>query len=265
MAKKTIYKITVTKWNEHNSHVKKSHKKTMISNNFCTDSKLGVLPVTVRWMFLGILLTCGNEARDCVEMSESRLRELLESSKSVSRALSELQSLRVLTFEVSETSLILNEMKVKEEKRKEEKRNSVKARRSKPEKQIQESFATEVVEANASPPASIGQELVRFFCAAWKARYKSNPPMRPQDAKALKQIGETNGIERTKILLEAYLRMNEQWYLKKRHDLATFSNNLTAVAQFVETGRIITNQDLKNIDRGISNANTLKALENGDI
>jgi len=73
-----------------------------------------MVPLTVRWMFLGIVLTCGDYTSDTVEMNERQLRELLESSWSVPRALSSLQSIQVLTYQ--KINLFLIEDNRKEDK-----------------------------------------------------------------------------------------------------------------------------------------------------
>lgn len=112
-----IYKITVINFNKYNLNIKKGHKSTLISNNFCSDSKLTILPLTVRWMFLGILLICGDQTRDTVEISERHLRELLESSWSVDRAMGALQQLQVLSYDKFDP--FIREEKRKENKRKE--------------------------------------------------------------------------------------------------------------------------------------------------
>jgi len=116
-ASTSLYKITLTNFLKHNSSLKTGHKKTLISNNFCSDPKLGVLPLTVRWLFLGIVLTCGDYTSDTVEMNERQLRELLESSWSVDRALESLQQIQVLTF--TKIDLFIIEKKIKENNRKE--------------------------------------------------------------------------------------------------------------------------------------------------
>ncbi len=118
MARKDIYRITVLNWEKHNGTMKRGHKASLIQNNFCSDAKLRTVPVTVRWLFLGILLICGDHTRDTIEMSERQVRELLESSWSIERALSSLQELGVLTYGKNGPLLI-------EEKRKEEKRREV--------------------------------------------------------------------------------------------------------------------------------------------
>lgn len=109
--KNVIYKITVTNFNHYNGHIKRGHKSTLISNNFCDDAKLRVLPVSVRWMFLGIILTCGDHTRDTVEMTESMLRDLLESSWSIARALDALQSFQLLSYTKNES--LLNRIEIK--------------------------------------------------------------------------------------------------------------------------------------------------------
>lgn len=115
---KKLFKIKVLKWADYNPGRKKSYKKTLISNNFCTDNKLGVLPVTHRWMFLGILLTCGDHNRDTVVFNEKQLRVLLESSKSIVGALDALQSIQVLSYTVDEVAPYLNRSKEKRSKEK---------------------------------------------------------------------------------------------------------------------------------------------------
>lgn len=117
MADNSLYSITVNNFNKYNSGLKKGHKSTLISNNFCSDSKLGVMPLTVRWLFLGIVLTCGDYTRDTIEMNERQLRELLESSWSVPRALDALQSIQLLSYAKIDVFYNRIEKKVIEEKR----------------------------------------------------------------------------------------------------------------------------------------------------
>jgi hypothetical protein len=117
---KHIYTITVSNWSKYNNNIKKGHKATLIANNFCSDNKLGTLPLTVRWLFLGILLTCGDHTTDTVELNDKQLRDLLESSWSVDRALDALKQLQLLSYEKNAAFINRIEKKVIENKRKEE-------------------------------------------------------------------------------------------------------------------------------------------------
>lgn len=124
MAKqKLIYRITLTNFSKYNSSIKKGHKATLISNKFCEDAKLRMLPMTTRWLFLNLILTCGDFGGDTVELSSDRLREMLECNRNIDRALSELEEIQVLTFEKNEFLLNRIERKGIEKNRIENKRS----------------------------------------------------------------------------------------------------------------------------------------------
>ena len=221
---KAIYKITVLNWDRHNPNMKHGHKKTLIANNFCTDAKLGAMPVTVRWMFLGILLTCGDHTRDTVEMGERQMRDLLESSWSIERALASLQSLQLLTFE----KVALIEEKRREKKRREEKRRDATPRAP-----------------SASPRVS---DVVSHYCERWKERYSSSPPISGKAAGQIKRLVLDHGERRAKEFIEAYVAMPDSWFVTKRHDVGTLLENLNAVAQFADTGKMLTRAHLQKLN-----------------
>ncbi len=239
-----IYKITVLKWNKHNGHIKRGHKSTLIANNFCNDAKLRAVPVTVRWLFLGILLTCGDYTRDTVEIAENVLRDMLESSWSVPRAMDALQSLQLLTYEKIEPLLI-------EKKRIEKKRIEKNSLR----------------EQNASQPPESAAPVIAAYCDFWKARYKAekSPPILPQHAKQVKQLVGQVGTDGAVRLIEAYLKMPDSWFVTKRHDIPTMMGNLNAITQFVETGKLITRAETRQLDAAVTGQQTLDALRRGEI
>lgn len=114
--KQIIYQITVPNFRKYNQSLKKGHKATLISNNFCTDSELRTLPMSTRWMFLGIVLTCGDFGDNVVRMSSKDLRDLLECNRNIDRELASLEELQVLSYEKFD---LLNNRKEYKEKRKE--------------------------------------------------------------------------------------------------------------------------------------------------
>lgn len=122
MAKKGIYKITLLNWERHNSKHKSSYKKTMIDNNFTSDSKVIVMPMSVRWLLLDIILSCGDMATDTIEYTDRSIRVVLESGISTASALNLLKSLQLIRYE--KIDFLLNRI---EENRIEEKRKEVKA------------------------------------------------------------------------------------------------------------------------------------------
>lgn len=254
-----LFNIKIMKWDKHNPKRKKHYKYILVANNLYLHPKINAASTSGRWAYMVLLMMCGDANEDHVSVTRRALNDAVTCRRDAAKVLDELQSLQLLTYD------LIPFLRIEENKKKnriEENRNSVKG-----ETEKKKPSQVEFIDANASPPveSNIGQKLVGVYCMAWKARYKISPPLRKQDTRALKHIGEANGFDRTKNLLESYLRMNESFYVKKRHDLSTFINNLTSVAQFVETGRSLTSQDLKTLDRAISNKNTLDALENGEI
>lgn len=122
MAQKAIYKITILNWEKHNPNRRKSYKYTMIANNFCSDSKLLAVPMSTRWLFLGLLLLCGDYGEASVEVSASTLIGLVKTGGSVTEGLSQLQQLQLLTYEVSDfTPYIKRNKRIEIKEKKEEK------------------------------------------------------------------------------------------------------------------------------------------------
>lgn len=269
--RKNIYKITITNWEKYNKHLKKSHKAFMIPTDFFEDAKIATLSERSCLLFIRFLARSAHVCSRFITCDHQVLvRWCTGNGQVVTRYLNELESLQLVSVEICspfKKEKKGNEYKEKGKERKLRKgtENSVvKDLNAESETKIPEVLVEEKV-AHASPAANIGKNLVAVYCDLWKTRYGSNPPLRAQDTRSLKSIGEENGFDRTVELLEVFLRMNEDWFLKKRHDLATFANNLTAVAQYSKSGRVITKQDLNTFERKVSNQQTLDALRKGEI
>jgi len=269
--RKNIYKITITNWEKYNKQLKKSHKAILLPTNFFYDAKIRILSPPATLLFLNLLTSAGELTHNCVTCDHQLLVMWCTGrGHVVHNYLSELESLQLVSVEICaafKKEKKGNEYKEKGKERKLRKGTEnyvVKDLNAESETKIPEVLVEEKV-AHASPAANIGKNLVAVYCDLWKTRYGSNPPLRAQDTRSLKSIGEENGFDRTVELLEVFLRMNEDWFLKKRHDLATFANNLTAVAQYSKSGRVITKQDLNTFERKVSNQQTLDALRKGEI
>lgn len=100
-----IYRITVTNWSKHNPNIKRSHKYSMISHNFCYDSKLQELPISYRWLFLGLVLICGSNGEDTMKISERSLKDLLKTGGRLEEALTALKLFQLVSYDVFEIPL----------------------------------------------------------------------------------------------------------------------------------------------------------------
>lgn len=237
---KRIFKITLLKWGSHNKGHKNSFKKTQISNNFCTDAKLLTLPLCVRWLYLGLILECGNSNNDTVTISERQLNVMLTTRLGCMNALVSLQSLQMLTFEVSDPPIQnRNEMKLKEKKR-----NSVKG------KGLEKSLVTHEQQnlipasPNVEPSADVpdskiysSADFIATYVKCFQARYKgARPEISGKTAGQVKSFLAKFPIDRAKLLIQIYLQMEDPWFVKKHHDLTTFFENLNKITVAMQTG-----------------------------
>jgi hypothetical protein len=258
MAKSTLYKIEILNWESYNQKAKKGHPCIMLSKRFLDDAKIQTLPSGGKLLYLGLLLRRGEVDTTFVIASHEDLVRLSGGSgQVVKRLLALLESLQLVTYE----SLYIKEFKLKEENIKEEKRiTDVSKKREKRQKSFD--LETAIAPTESVP---IGKHLVGFYCELWEKRYGTSASFMPHHAKALKVLGESQGLQKTKELLEAYFIMPDTWVIKKRHDIMTFVNSLSQVSAFKESGKIVTNAEMKEGDRMITNMNTLNALREGKI
>lgn len=77
-------------------------------------------------------------------------------------------------------------------------------------------------------------EAIARYVDAFFTRYKARPVLRPQDLKQIKNLKLNK--ERLSDLLQVYVQMKNPWFLKKKHDLATFINNLNVIASALDLG-----------------------------
>jgi len=253
MSKKEIvfYKITVTNFERHNPHIKKSHKKTLISNNFCWDDKLVELPLSIRWLFLGLLLSCGEVGRESIETTPKTLRTLLgQYPESIETALLSLQSLQLLTFEKSAPlELNRNEMN-----RNEKKRSS----------QGVEKDEVPFPEKPLKPDKNLNAEIWESYRSAYLQRYKVEPLRNAAVNSKISQIGKRLGADGVSIV-KFYLSHNDPFYLAKTHDIGLCLSNAESLHTQWKKGRAISMKDAKEFERKDHYSEQLRKIENGEI
>ncbi len=107
---KQIFKVKILNWDKHNKHSKRSHKYTMISNNFFHDAKIKKMSPGLRCLFLGLILNTADNANDTSMntpgasndtsmIHECYVNELLMNRLGAENALSQLEQLQLVTYE----------------------------------------------------------------------------------------------------------------------------------------------------------------------
>lgn len=80
------------------------------------------------------------------------------------------------------------------------------------------------------------KDLISHYCSIYKSRYGNSPPVTGKALGIAKMAIKDLGLEKAKLFIEAYLSMNDSWFLTKHHDLGTFAASLTKIATFAEKG-----------------------------
>ena len=109
-------------------------------------------------------------------------------------------------------------------------------------------------------PDNTTQALIAKYCEAYKARYGVNPPIGGKQAGLARRLVKDLGAVRAIALVETYLRMQDAFFLKRRHDLATFEANLNAVTIFEKTGQTITRRDAESAESSDFYRNQMQRL-----
>lgn len=236
MEKGVLYRITVSNFNKYNSKLKKGHKCTLISNNFCNDSKLGMLPITTRWMFLGIILTCGDFTQDTVEMSAKELRSLLECNRNIDRELDQLQSLQLLSYD--KIDLFLNRI---EKNRIEKKRIS----KEQSEKKDVKNLALQPADDKSSGKLKTSF-FISTYCKLFKEKYSTNPEISQKDSGIAKRIANDLSEEKIELYLNAYFQIPDAWIVKIKHPISAFETKKNEIVVFANSGKFTTrNQSIQ--------------------
>lgn len=255
--KKTIYKITIPKWEQYNGSLKKGHQCILLSTGFLSDAKIRSQTLSGRLLFLSCLLVAGESKRSQIEVThESLCFQSGVKSQSLESQLTQLQSFQLISYEKIPFSQDKREEKLK--------KMEVKGDEKEPEGQAVSKSLISSRKPKASAPDGTHSVIARY-CELWKDRYNGTAPIRGKDAGLVKTLVNDFGVYKAIQFIEAYLEMPDSWFVTKRHDIATLVNNLPAVSQFIETGKMFTKKEINGLDSSNTLRNTLDAIERGEI
>lgn len=115
--------------------------------------------------------------------------------------------------------------------------------------------------SGAASEGSGVREFIGTYCELWKARYKTNPEMGGKPAGIATRLVKNLGAKRACELVEAYLEMNDSWFVQNRHDLPTLEAKIQAVVIYADTGKTITQGELRQADKAQTNHNVWESLK----
>lgn len=211
----------------------------MILNGIITDAKICTLPVATRWLFLALLIECGNNANDTITMTERQINDILTTRLGAQNALSRLQSLQLVTFDI---------MPLIEEKGREEKRRERKGRERNPGDEQQNLLPAEL----ASPPDPLMHDLILI----WNAHRGSMPQCKSCNPGRLAKVRKIWSQQKSEAWIETVKRMAASNFCTGKNDRgwrADFSFLLKP-----ETWAKVNDGKYDNVRSSISTAQTRK-------
>lgn len=112
----------------------------------------------------------------------------------------------------------------------------------------------------ADLPQSPYQKFLARYCEVFKERYGSNPIIQGIDASTAKRIVNAAGFLKAVGLIETYLQMNDAFFVQRRHALKVFESSLNQVSIMHDTGKTITQDEARGMERRQTNLNAFGKL-----
>lgn len=239
----TIFKITVLKWFEHNPNAKKSFKKTMIQHSLISDAKINALSLSHKWLFINLILICGDHANDTITMTERQINNILTTKEGACNALAKLMSFQLVTFE---------KMSLIEEKR-------IEIKEIKEDKEIKRS-SSEVKKTDQE----LNKKIWETYRENYYQRYKVDPVRNATVNAKISQLGKRVGHDALEIV-KFYLQHNDQFYLKSLHSIGLCLKDCESLYTQWKRGRAITGADARRGEKTQTMLDTIAAVEKGGL
>lgn len=248
MAKKEIYRITITNFNKYNSSLKKGHKAILISTGFLSDSKIRMLNPSSKLLFLSCLLVSGESTSSQIEVSHDSLCfQSGVKSGSLQSQLDLLQELQLLSYEKIGSLYNRIEKNIIEKKRK--------------ELTVGSKTPTVPVEKTNT---ELNRKIWSSYEDAYKLRYGLDPVRNAKINGLISQLGKRLG-ESAIDVVRFYLSHNDKFYILKTHSLEYCVKDAESLHLQWQKGHALTAKDAKNIEEKSIMAKTWDDIERGNF
>lgn len=121
--------------------------------------------------------------------------------------------------------------------------------------QLEGMYLKVMMEVEGGEGAVAVGKFVATYIAAFRQRYGVAPALSGPDKGAAKNIVKAQGLDAACKIVGAYLRSDDGYFRQRMHDLVTLQSNLNRVHVQHETGRTVTQTEVRQDDRGQANKN----------
>lgn len=98
-------------------------------------------------------------------------------------------------------------------------------------------------------------QVIARYCELWKARYNTNVSMSGKWAGNAKTLVSDHGVKRSIELVEAFMEMNDSWFIQNRHSFDLILLKLAQINHYAGTGVQITKTQINQLDKTQTNKN----------
>ncbi len=112
-------------------------------------------------------------------------------------------------------------------------------------------------------PRENTRKFIAAYCEAFKRAHGFVPKITGPASSHAKSIVKTCGLDDAIKLVDAYFEMPDTFFIARCHDLTTFYLNITKIQVYANTGKSITNGELRNLDRKMTTVNAFASLLKG--
>lgn len=92
---------------------------------------------------------------------------------------------------------------------------------------------------------------VKLYCDLWKTKNGKSPDIRGKEAGQLTQLAKDLGHERACEIIRVYFSMPDPFFIKRGYDIGTMLMNLAAIQQFEASGKVITREVVKQVEKQV--------------
>lgn len=108
--------------------------------------------------------------------------------------------------------------------------------------------------------------VVAVWCSEYKRRYGVQYRVTGKDIGILKRLlGGIGSPDTLCRIIVAYLGMADSWFINKRHDVATLEANLAKVSEYEQSGQLVTQSQIRDLDRKTTHQAIIEKARRGEI
>jgi hypothetical protein len=219
--------VTISNWEKYQFRKQIKHPSWFrVENRLWNDEQFFYFTAEERWIWICLLSIASQKqtASLCVGL-EWLSRESGVGMPSIETALQKLKDNKCLDYTLHERNVCVPA--------------GIPTRHNKTRQDITRhniSIDSDAARLSSPKKGSSNSKLIGEYIKAYQGRYKARPVIDGRTQGLVKKILTTVPEDQACDMVQAFVQMNDPWFIKKAHDFPTFYENLTKVSLALQTG-----------------------------